>query len=54
MKQTAEPEILRCSLTSSILQLKCIGQNMEELDLMDKPDIDSSEYHNLRYHLVRF
>ncbi|KAF7767927.1 hypothetical protein Agabi119p4_7170 [Agaricus bisporus var. burnettii] len=41
MKRTAEPEILRCSLTSSILQLKCIGQNMEELDLMDKPDIDA-------------
>ncbi|KXN83112.1 putative ATP-dependent RNA helicase prh1 [Leucoagaricus sp. SymC.cos] len=41
MNQTAEPEILRCSLTSSILQLKCIGQNMEELDLMDKPEIDS-------------
>lgn len=43
MSQTSEPEILRCSLTSSILQLKCIGQNMEELDLMDKPELDSSK-----------
>jgi len=42
MSLTSEPEILRCSLTSSILQLKCIGQDMGELDLMDKPEVDSS------------
>ena len=43
MSLTSEPEILRCSLTSSILQLKCIDQNIEELDLMDKPEIESSK-----------
>ncbi|KAF8158511.1 P-loop containing nucleoside triphosphate hydrolase protein [Crassisporium funariophilum] len=41
MAMSGEPEILRCSLTSSILNLKCLGQNLEELDLMDKPDQDS-------------
>jgi len=37
MAVSAEPEIRRCSLTSSMLQLKCVGQDMEELDFMDKP-----------------
>jgi len=41
MAPASEPEILRCSLTSSILNLKCLGQNLEELDLMDKPDDDT-------------
>ncbi|KAF9555316.1 P-loop containing nucleoside triphosphate hydrolase protein [Agrocybe pediades] len=41
MALSAEPEILRCSLTASILNLKTLGQNLEELDLMDKPDSDS-------------
>ena len=41
MAVSSEPEILRCSLTSSILNLKCLGQNLEDLDLMDKPDQDS-------------
>ena len=38
MPITAEPEIRRCTLTSSLLQLKCLGQDLEELDFMDKPD----------------
>ncbi|KAI8986246.1 P-loop containing nucleoside triphosphate hydrolase protein [Trametes punicea] len=38
MPVTAEPEIRRCTLTSSLLQLKCLGQDLEELDFMDKPD----------------
>ncbi|PCH40315.1 nucleoside triphosphate hydrolase protein [Wolfiporia cocos MD-104 SS10] len=38
MPDTAEPEIRRCSLTSSLLQLKCLGQDLEDLDFMDKPD----------------
>ncbi|OSD02413.1 P-loop containing nucleoside triphosphate hydrolase protein [Trametes coccinea BRFM310] len=38
MPVTAEPEIRRCTLTSSMLQLKCLGQNFEELEFMDKPD----------------
>ena len=41
MPATAEPEIRRCTLTSSLLQLKCLGQDLEELDFMDKPDADS-------------
>ncbi|KAF5340678.1 hypothetical protein D9611_007470 [Ephemerocybe angulata] len=41
MQVSSEPEILRTSLTSSILQLKCLGQDMQDLDLMDKPDEES-------------
>ncbi|THU78991.1 P-loop containing nucleoside triphosphate hydrolase protein [Dendrothele bispora CBS 962.96] len=41
MKPSAEPEILRCGLASSLLQLKCIDQDLESLDLMDEPDRDS-------------
>ncbi|KAG6890329.1 hypothetical protein C0995_009536 [Termitomyces sp. Mi166 len=41
MELTPEPEIMRCSLTSSILQLKCLNQDLEALDLMDMPDIES-------------
>lgn len=42
MELAPEPEIMRCSLTSSILQLKCLNQDLEALDLMDMPDIESS------------
>ena len=42
MSISGEPEILRCSLTASILNLKTLGQNLEELDLMDKPDFETS------------
>ncbi|KAF9468754.1 P-loop containing nucleoside triphosphate hydrolase protein [Collybia nuda] len=41
MDLSPEPEILRCSLTSSILQLKCLNQDLEDLDLMDMPDTES-------------
>ncbi|KAJ7202848.1 P-loop containing nucleoside triphosphate hydrolase protein [Mycena pura] len=41
MTVTPEPEILRCSLTHSILQLLCIGQDIQDLDLMDMPDVDA-------------
>lgn len=44
MAVSGEPEILRCSLTASILNLKTLGQNLEELDLMDKPDFETSTY----------
>jgi len=48
MAPTGQPEILRCSLTSSILSLKTLGQNLEELDLMDKPDRESSmSFHSI-------
>lgn len=32
------PEIQRCNLGSAILQLKCLGQDPEEVDFMDPPD----------------
>ncbi|KAK2465764.1 hypothetical protein APHAL10511_002308 [Amanita phalloides] len=41
MPVSAEPEIMRVSLASSILKLKCLDQDLEDLDLMDKPDRDS-------------
>ncbi|KAG6373740.1 P-loop containing nucleoside triphosphate hydrolase protein [Boletus reticuloceps] len=39
MAISAEPEIRRCSLTQSVLQLKCLGQDLEEVEFMDPPDI---------------
>lgn len=42
MSVSAEPEIMRVSLTSSILKLKCLNQDLENLDLMDRPDHHSS------------
>lgn len=44
MPVSPEPEIMRVSLTSSILKLKCLDQDLEGLDLMDKPDQDSSTF----------
>ncbi|KAF9038321.1 P-loop containing nucleoside triphosphate hydrolase protein [Hymenopellis radicata] len=41
MATSAQPEILRCSLASSFLELKCIDQNLESMDLMDKPDTET-------------
>jgi HrpA-like RNA helicase len=41
MAASSEPEIRRCSLTSGILQLKCLGQNLEELDCIDSPEYDA-------------
>ncbi|KAF9061454.1 P-loop containing nucleoside triphosphate hydrolase protein [Rhodocollybia butyracea] len=41
MALSAEPEIMRCSLSSSLLQLKCLGQDLETLDLMDQPADES-------------
>lgn len=42
MPVSPEPEIMRVSLTSSILKLKCLDQDLEDIDLMDKPERDSS------------
>jgi ATP-dependent RNA helicase DHX33 len=44
MLPTLEPEIRRCSLTSAVLHFKCLGQDMEELEFMDKPEVDASVY----------
>ncbi|TRM61176.1 P-loop containing nucleoside triphosphate hydrolase protein [Schizophyllum amplum] len=38
LSPAGEPEILRCSLTASLLQLKCLGQDLETLDFIDRPD----------------
>jgi ATP-dependent RNA helicase DHX33 len=43
MSVSAEPEIMRVNLALSILQLKCLGQDLEDLDLMDKPDRGASK-----------
>lgn len=43
MPEASVPEILRISMTSCMLQLKCLGQDIETLDFMDKPDPDSSK-----------
>ncbi|KAF7365474.1 hypothetical protein MVEN_00420400 [Mycena venus] len=41
MAPSAQPEILRCSLAQAMLQLLCIGQDIQELDLMDTPEHDA-------------
>ena len=42
LPNSAEPEIRRCSLASSMLELKCLGLEMDEIGFMDPPDRDSS------------
>ena len=42
MALSSEPEIRRSSLTSAVLQLKCVGQDLETLEFIDKPDPESS------------
>ncbi|KAF7315767.1 hypothetical protein MIND_00092700 [Mycena indigotica] len=44
MATAPEPEILRCSLSQAILQLMCLGQDIQQLELMDSPDDDASEF----------
>ncbi|KAJ7601042.1 P-loop containing nucleoside triphosphate hydrolase protein [Mycena floridula] len=41
MDVSPEPEIRRCNLTASFLELKLTGQDLQELDLMDKPEEDT-------------
>ncbi|EGO23683.1 hypothetical protein SERLADRAFT_450011 [Serpula lacrymans var. lacrymans S7.9] len=41
MAVSAEPEIRRCSLTTSLLQLKCLGQDLESMDFLDRPDMEA-------------
>ncbi|KAF9226817.1 P-loop containing nucleoside triphosphate hydrolase protein [Gyrodon lividus] len=41
MSASSEPEIRRCSLTQSVLQLKCLGQDLEAVEFMDPPDMNS-------------
>ncbi|KZT19970.1 P-loop containing nucleoside triphosphate hydrolase protein [Neolentinus lepideus HHB14362 ss-1] len=41
MAVSSEPEIRRTSLTSAALQLKCLDEDIEDLDFMDRPDVES-------------
>ncbi|KAJ7246377.1 ATP-dependent RNA helicase Prh1 [Mycena rebaudengoi] len=41
MAASPQPEILRCSLAQAMLQLLCLDQDLQDLDLMDAPDIDA-------------
>ncbi|EPQ54668.1 P-loop containing nucleoside triphosphate hydrolase protein [Gloeophyllum trabeum ATCC 11539] len=41
MPVSSEPEIRRTSLTSAALQLKCLGEDIEDLDFLDRPDLES-------------
>ena len=41
MTVSAEPEVQRSSLTSAFLQLKVIGQDLDAMPFMDKPDQES-------------
>lgn len=38
MSDALTPEILRTHLMGSALHLKCLGQDIVELELMDRPD----------------
>lgn len=41
LEKMTKPEILRCNLSATILQLLAIGVNIENFDLMDKPSKES-------------
>ncbi|KLO17295.1 P-loop containing nucleoside triphosphate hydrolase protein [Schizopora paradoxa] len=38
LPDTSEPEIMRCSLASATLRLKCLQRDFFDLELLDKPD----------------
>ncbi|KZV77043.1 P-loop containing nucleoside triphosphate hydrolase protein [Peniophora sp. CONT] len=38
MDLSSDPEIKRTSLTNALLQLKCAGQDIQEIEFMDQPD----------------
>lgn len=40
-EKTTKPEILRCNLSATILQLLAIGINIESFDFMDKPPVET-------------
>jgi ATP-dependent RNA helicase DHX33 len=45
MAAAVEPEVQRSSLTSAFLQLKVIGQDLDAMPFMDRPDQESSMFH---------
>jgi ATP-dependent RNA helicase DHX33 len=44
MIPSTEPEVLRSSLTSVYLQLKVIGQDLDTMPFMDRPDQESGVF----------
>jgi ATP-dependent RNA helicase DHX33 len=44
MIMSTEPEVLRSSLTAVYLQLKVIGQDLDTMPFMDRPDQDSGVF----------
>lgn len=52
MIASAEPEVLRSSLTSVYLQLKVIGQDLETMPFMDRPDQESGVFFRLNMRLA--
>lgn len=44
MAMSAEPEIQRINLTPAFLMLKVIGQDMDSMPFMDRPDQESSMF----------
>jgi ATP-dependent RNA helicase DHX33 len=44
MAVSAEPEVQRSNLTSTVLQLKVIGQDIESMQFMDTPDKESGMF----------
>jgi HrpA-like RNA helicase len=43
MVPTLEPEIRRCDLTAVILELKCLGLDVEGFNFMDEPDEEAGQ-----------
>ena len=43
MAPALEPEIRRCDLTAILLELKCLGLEINGLDFMDRPDEDAGQ-----------
>ena len=43
MAPTLEPEIRRCDLTAVVLELKCLGLDVEGLAFMDRPDEEAGQ-----------
>ena len=41
MELSSEPEIRRCNLTSSLLELMCLGMDVEDLSFLDSPEPDA-------------
>ena len=44
MALSYEPEIRRCNLAESFLQLKCLNSDMEDLDFMDPPEYEAGMF----------